>query len=293
MGQACDAPSGSTLSHVNLANDHGWSRRGTRIARPWERPVLAARPVRHGMETFHMIAPRLLTSILALLILIGCAAPERPIATARDAIEELKTGNERFAAGRARHPHSDRARRIDTAEHGQHPFAAVVGCSDSRVPVEIVLDQGLGDLFVIRVAGNVIATDETGSIEYVVEHLGIPLVVVMGHVHCGAVTAVLEGSHEHGSISELVGHIQPAVEKVRREHPGLSNEALVPFAVEQNVWHSIEDLIAHSDGVRGRITAGTLEVIGAVYDISTAKVRWLGRHPDEAALCRSSMHASN
>lgn len=237
---------------------------------------------------------RSVMSISMLFILLpGCTSPEQKITTAGDALTALKQGNERFASGHVRHPHSDAARRIDTAQHGQHPFAAIVGCSDSRVPVEIVLDQGLGDLFVIRVAGNVVATDETGSIEYVVEHLGVPLVVVMGHVHCGAVMAVVDGEIAHGNLQELVSHISPAVEKVRREHPGMDKEAIIPLAVKQNVWHSIEDLIAHSEDVREFIKAGKVEVVGAIYDMNTAKVTWLGRHPDERRLLHQNLHVAH
>lgn len=234
-----------------------------------------------------------LSILAALLALAGCTAAERPITTSNDAIASLKAGNERFASGVPRHPHEDAARRLETARNGQHPFAAVVGCSDSRVPVEIVLDQGLGDLFVIRIAGNVIATDETGSIEYVVEHLGIPLVVVLGHADCGAVTAVVEGSIEHGSIPDLVSHIAPAVEKVRRAHPNMAKKGIIPLAIEQNVWHSIEDLVQHSEEVRDRIARGSLEVVGAVYDVSTAKVTWLGRHPDEHRLLHTGIQAAH
>lgn len=234
-------------------------------------------------------------AVLSLLLLSGwgcTAAPEPAIMDAKDALAILQAGNARFARGTELHPHTDAIRRHELAQHGQHPYAAIVGCSDSRVPVEIVFDQGLGDLFVIRVAGNVIATDEAGTIEYAVEHMQIPLVIVLGHSNCGAVTAVVNGSHEHGSILRLVEHIRPAVEQVRSRHPGLSDEALVPLAVEQNVLHSMEDLIVHSEVVREALNAGRMQLLGAVYDIDTALVRWLGRHPEQARLLDSPITPS-
>lgn len=216
--------------------------------------------------------------LIPTVILAGCAGANVRHSPA-DPLERLQQGNARFASGHAAHPHESAARRHDTTAHGQHPFATVLACSDSRVPVELLFDQGIGDIFTIRVAGNVVATDETGSIEYAVEHLESPLVVVLGHRECGAVTAVVKGAHEHGSIPALVGHITPAVDKVKSEHPDLAGEALVAAAVEQNVWHSIEDLFDHSEEVRERVGAGKLKLVGAVYDIDTARIRWLGEHP--------------
>lgn len=224
----------------------------------------------------------------AVMWFAGCAAPEKPIRTAAESLAELQAGCGRFAAGNCRHPHCDASRRHETAIHGQHPHAAIVSCSDSRVPVEIIFDQGLGDLFVIRVAGNVIADDESGTIEYAVEHLHLPLVVVMGHERCGAVTAVVEGAHEEGNLSRLIAHIAPAVSRAREDHPEAAGETLVTYAVEENVRHGIEDLLIHSHTIREAIDRGSLEVVGAVYDIDTAQVRWLGRHPREAELLRAT-----
>lgn len=226
---------------------------------------------------------------LMLVALSGCAtthgadasAPPQPL-TPQAVLAELAAGNKRFATGQARHPHADPARRADVAAHGQHPIAAVVACSDSRVPVELVLDQGIGDLFVIRVAGNVCATDETGSIEYAVEHLQTPLVVVMGHSQCGAVTAVVQHAHEHGNIARLVARIEPAVEQVCNDHPELKEAALLDECIRANVWHGIEDLFMHSPDVAERVEGGTLQIVGAVYDLASGRVTWLGSHPRQA-----------
>lgn len=203
-------------------------------------------------------------------------------------LEALKAGNIRFREQPPPHPHMDAARRHDTAIHGQHPFAAVVACSDSRVPVEELLDMGIGDVFVIRVAGNVCMTDETGSVDYAVEHLHVPLVMVMGHTGCGAVTAAVEHSPGHGSIARLLGHIDLAVREVRREKPELAGDALIAASIEANVWRSVEDLITHSASIRDALQDGGFEIQGAIYDLDTGVVRWLGRHQRQNQLVADS-----
>lgn len=196
------------------------------------------------------------------------------------AMRQLQEGNTRYATDAPLHPRAEASRRNNTAEHGQNPFATVIACSDSRVPVEILFDQGIGDLFVIRVAGNVCDQDEIGSIEYGVDHLGTPLMVVLGHTGCGAVTAVATDAELHGSIPTLVDNIRPAVQRAKAAHPDLHGKDLVPAAVEANVWQSIEDLLRHSPATRERIAAGKLKVVGAIYDLDTGRVKWLGEHPD-------------
>ncbi|MCC7478337.1 carbonic anhydrase [bacterium] len=195
---------------------------------------------------------------------------------------ELIEGNRRFVKGRSLHPRMDLQRILETSS-GQHPKVSIVSCADSRVPVELLLDQGIGDVFTVRVAGNVCDTDEIGTVEYGVEHLGTPLLVVMGHTSCGAVKAVCTGAEVGGSIPLLVDNIGPAVERAH-EHSGLSGEALVPLAVEENVWQSIHDLLAHSAITAELVHSGKLKIVGAIYDISSGEVQWLGSHPDEEAL---------
>jgi carbonic anhydrase len=202
--------------------------------------------------------------------------------TPDEAMTQLKAGNDRFATGHAIHPNQDRQRLGFTTTGGQHPFATVIACSDSRVPVEILFDQGVGDLFVIRVAGNVMDVDEIGSVEYGVDHLNTPIMLVLGHTHCGAVTAVVHDEPVHGSIPQLVDNILPAVKKTRQDHPELSGEALVTAAVVNNVWQGITDLLMHSPVTRARIASGSLQVAGAVYDTATGRVDWLGPHPGQA-----------
>jgi carbonic anhydrase len=200
------------------------------------------------------------------------------------AMNMLKEGNFRFILGKPTHPDQDFNRRDSTTQNGQKPFATVLACSDSRVPVEILFDQGIGDIFVVRVAGNVANVDETASIEYAADHLGTPLVVVMGHTHCGAVTAVAKKEKVHGHIPTLVKSIATAVERVQRDNPKAKGEELINAAITANVWQGIEDLLKSSPILAGRVKDGKLKIVGAVYAIDTGKVNWLGPHPNQDQL---------
>ncbi len=130
------------------------------------------------------------------------------------ALQTLLDGNKRFAAGRQLHPNQGKERRDEVAK-GQKPFAIIVGCSDSRIPPEILFDQGIGDLFIIRLAGNIVDDMALGSIEYAADHLGSRLVVVLGHSKCGAVTATAQGGEAHGHIGSIVKAIAPAVDRAK------------------------------------------------------------------------------
>lgn len=199
--------------------------------------------------------------------------------TADQAREFLRKGNARFVAGQPEHPHADADQRRRTADQGQQPFAAVVSCSDSRVPVEILFDCGIGDIFVVRVAGNVCDINEIAAVEYVVEHLGVALVVVMGHSRCGAITAVVNGTVLHGNTLFLRNKIVPAVDAARKEYPHLQGEAMIEAATKANIWRGVEDLLGSSLDIRQLIRAGRLSVEGAYYDLASGKVDWLGPHP--------------
>jgi carbonic anhydrase len=201
------------------------------------------------------------------------------------ALATLEEGNMRFVAGDAQGPRRDQPRRCETFG-GQHPFAAILACADSRVPVEIVFDAGIGDLFTVRVAGNVADTDEIGTLEYGVDHLGIPLIVVLGHTKCGAVTAVVEGAEVHDNIAKLVDNIVPAAARTRQKYPTLKGQALVSAAVKMNVWQSMEDLISHSKVVREKLAAGKVKVVGGVYDLHSGAVEWMGEHPNQVDLLK-------
>lgn len=213
------------------------------------------------------------------------AGPPGPAPLSPDAAwAELARGNRRFVAGKVRHPHADRKRLRETAEEGQHPIAVVLSCSDSRVPPEIFFDQGIGDIFSVRVAGNVSNNDEIASIEYAAEHLHVPLAVVLGHTQCGAVTAVVEHQHMHESLHRLTLHIQEAVEHAHKAHPEARGETLLYDCIRENVLESMADLLQGSEIVRHLIAAGKLKLVGAIYNIRNGRVAWIGEHPEQRNL---------
>jgi carbonic anhydrase len=194
----------------------------------------------------------------------------------------LKEGNARYASGKPQHPHLDAERRSSTVAQGQEPFATILACSDSRDPVELIFDRGIGDLFVVRVAGNIAGGSELASIEYGVGHLNTPLLIVMGHSRCGAVTAVVKGTELHGHLHLLGEKIKPAVDKVKAETTDL--EEAVPKSIQANVWQVIEDVLKQSAAVREKAATGRVHVLGAIYDLEQGKVSWLGAHPAESAI---------
>lgn len=193
-----------------------------------------------------------------------------------DALAALVDGNRRFAEGRSIHAHQAANWRAHLTG-GKQPFATIVSCSDSRVPPELVFDQGFGDLFVIRVAGNVIEPDVVGSIAYSLRHLKVRLVVVMGHEGCGAVTAalqVVDGQGEDGKyIAALVRHITPALNELA---PGLKGEQRLNAAVEANVRRSVE-LLAQIPESRQALEQREILLVPAVYELATGRVRFLDR----------------
>ncbi len=246
------------------------------------------------MKTFHSqtgaVQSKLLHAILVIavvgisLVLLHASMPES--ASAKPSPDEvlniLKLGNERFVAGTSQHPHADNARLTlaGTEDQGNHAIATVLTCSDSRVPVEIVFDAGVMDIFVIRVAGNVVKTDEAGSIEYGLAHVNTPVLVVLGHTQCGAVTAVTkaklgEGHALERNIPPLVAPISPAVERAMHNHPDMKGISVVPAAIEENVWQGIHDLFMESPTARTYQAEGKALIIGAIYDVATGKVKWL------------------
>ncbi|MBA3015566.1 MAG: carbonic anhydrase [Proteobacteria bacterium] len=194
----------------------------------------------------------------------------------------LKDGNARFMSGKAENPNSDKARMALAGKEnqGDYAYATVISCSDSRVPVERIFDAGIMDIFVIRVAGNVVDTDEAGSIEYGLAHVNTPVLVVLGHTQCGAVTAVTSAVQGHGhalerNIPPLVDNIQPAVERAIAAHPEAKDKAVVPYGIEENVYQGIEDLFMKSPASRDLVKSGKVKVVGAIYDVATGEVKWL------------------
>lgn len=220
--------------------------------------------------------------IISLLTLSFCFVQAQNVQT--EIISKLKQGNERFFSGQSEYPNLGQDRRNETSTNGQNPFVTVITCSDSRVPVENIFDAGIGDVFVIRVAGNVVNADEAGSIEYGVDHLHTPVFIVLGHTHCGAVTAVVKDVEVHGNIPKLIENIHPAVQKAREKHGEEFNEELLLEAIKSNVWHSIEDLFAISEISKQLVQEGNLKIVGALYHIEDGKVEWLGEHPNQSNL---------
>jgi carbonic anhydrase len=208
-------------------------------------------------------------------LVVGKASPDEVIAM-------LKDGNERFVTGQALHENTDAQRLAQAGSENQrdHAFATVLSCSDSRVPVERIFDAGFIDLFVVRVAGNVVRTNEAGSIEYGLAHVHTPVLVVMGHTQCGAVAAVADvvQGHSHAferNIPPLVAPIVPAAKRAMADHPQAKGRAVVPFAIEENVWQSITDLFMQSPATRMMVRSGKVKVVGALYDVGTGRVSWL------------------
>jgi carbonic anhydrase len=181
------------------------------------------------------------------------------------ALARLQEGNARFTAALVSQGKPTAARRAETAQ-SQHPFAVIVGCADSRTPPELIFDQNIGDLFVVRVAGNLVGEHALGSIEYAVDHLGVRLVVVLGHERCGAVTAALASPTAHGHVNSLVRDLQPAVAAAKAK-----KGELLENAVAENA-----KLVAAKIRREANFgeQAAEVRVVPAVYDLDTGKIEW-------------------
>ena len=231
----------------------------------------------------------LLKVTIVFLLFVGLTSLTN-ILKPEQALLKLKEGNLRFVNGERAFPNQNDIALKTTNEKGQFPFATIISCSDSRVPVEHIFDAGFGDIFVIRVAGNVVNVDEAGSIEYGVEHLHTPVLVVLGHTSCGAVTAVCRGDEVHGNIPKLVENIVPAVNKAKETHGHEFRPDLVEHSIVNNVWQSIEDLMKISPITAELVQNGKLIVVGAIYHLDTGIVDWLGEHPEMAKLIETKNH---
>jgi carbonic anhydrase len=197
--------------------------------------------------------------------------------SAREGLELLREGNRRFALDvRSQDTLPSRARRIELTA-GQEPFAAVLGCSDSRVPVEIVFDQGLGDLFVIRVAGNIVAPSQVGSVEFAAEQFGTRLVVVLGHSDCGAIEATLAQlqrpkENQSRNLRSIVDLVRPSVEDLLATDLRFDLDELVHQAVRANIRASVKALKHGSEIIEQLILNDGLLVVGAEYSLKTGVV---------------------
>lgn len=198
-----------------------------------------------------------------------CYANEVSNISADEALLKLKQGNEHFVKMRLKHPDETKKRREELLK-GQHPFVAILSCSDSRVPSEIIFDQGLGDIFVIRNAGNVLDEHIEGSIEYAVMHLGIKLVVIMGHQDCGAVKATISGGKETPCIESLKKAIKPAFEKCKKE-----NNISVENVVKTNAKMDVVELLEKDTYLNDYIQEHGVKVVPAYYHLDTGVVEFL------------------
>lgn len=199
---------------------------------------------------------------------------EPPAVTPTSALSRLVAGNKRFYKGEARHPRQT-LKDLREVAAGQHPFAITLGCADSRVAPELLFDQGLGDLFDHRVAGNIVDDLILGSIEFAIEEFGVPLIVVLGHERCGAITATVDvienGGEAAGHIGTIVEALRPVVEPLVGG-PG----DVVEAGVQANVLAQVQYLLDHSEIVQEKVHEGALGVVGARYDLDNGKVTLLG-----------------
>jgi carbonic anhydrase len=205
----------------------------------------------------------------------------------REALERLRQGNRRFVSGMRRNATLTNQTRRSELAAGQEPFAIILGCSDSRVPAEIVFDQGLGDLFVIRVAGNIVASSQIGSVEFAAERFSTPLVVVLGHSRCGAVLATLEElmrpkENQSRNLRSIVDRVRPSVEALLSTELRHDADALVRQAVRANVRVSANHLRQGSEVLEQLIEKEQLVVVGAEYSLETGIVDFFDGVPAAA-----------
>jgi carbonic anhydrase len=203
----------------------------------------------------------------------------QPMLPAHDALERLREGNRRFVTGELSNETRPSHSRV-AASAGQAPFAIILGCSDSRVPAEIVFGQGLGDLFVIRVAGNIVAPSQVGSVEFAAASFGTRLVVVLGHTGCGAVLATLDelqqpAEDQSPNLRSIVDRVRPSVEGLLRTELRHDREALVQQATRANIGVSVDHLRHGSEILEGLIRNEGLRVVGAEYSLETGIVEFL------------------
>ena len=190
--------------------------------------------------------------------------------SAEAALHELKEGNERYTLDHVEHPHEGAQRRVDLSV-AQHPFAIVLGCADSRVVPELIFDQGVGDLFVLRVAGNVADDAVIASIEFAVEHLGTRLVVVLGHERCGAVMAEINHAFSEGKLNSLISYIEPAVKAGQKAN----GDCVISDTVKAHVNLMVKEIKSTVPILSHEVKNETLKVVPAYYRLATGKVEFL------------------
>jgi len=195
--------------------------------------------------------------------------------TAREAIQILTEGNARFAAGQHLHPNLTEQIRLETHDRGQNPFVAILSCSDSRSPVELVFDQGIGDIFSVRNAGNTADEGVQGSLELGVYKFNMPLLVVLGHTDCGAIRCAVEDTPLKGEMVTIIDRIKPVVQEVRHRCPDLTGDDLITEVTKDNVLYTIDTLIDRSEILHDRVFSDELTIIAALHDLKSGMVEWL------------------
>lgn len=190
--------------------------------------------------------------------------------SAKDAIQKLKDGNKRFVKAKSQHPNESKERR-DEMLKGQHPFVVILSCSDSRVPPELIFDQGLGDIFEIRNAGNVLNEHVIGSIEYAVMHCGVKLIVIMGHQDCGAIAATLSGVSETKYIKALEDSIKPAIDDCKEQGLEINSDNVV----KAHVMQDIEELMAQDNELVKYMKDNDVKIVPAYYHLDSGKVDFI------------------
>ena len=219
------------------------------------------------MTTFRYALPLLLVlSRFAVAAEVQTAASQSAM-TPDQALTRLKEGNTRFVANQSKK--RDWTAKVIATASGQYPFAAVLGCMDSRAPIEVVFDQGIGDVFGIRIAGNVVNEDELGSLEYAVKVVGVKLLVVLGHTSCGAVKGAIDDA-KLGNLTQLLAKIRPAVTAAKCSDS--KDAACVDKVAEENVRESMREIKERSTDLAAAIDGGKVKIVGAMYDLATGKV---------------------
>lgn len=233
--------------------------------------------------------------MILLLVLVGCqqnntqkAEPQK--LEVSDPLGRLVEGNKRFVAGYPIHP-DETPQRIRDLKKGQHPFAVVVSCSDSRIPPELIFDQGLGDIFTIRTAGNVIGDYELGSIEYAVEHLKCPLVVVLGHENCGAIQAFIQSSGEKPHHDHIEKILQYLADEPEEQDVATKIKKNPDLAVDANIRHGVHLLTESEPVLAELVKSGQIKVIGAYYDMDNGQVKFYDHTSEKISPKRSNTQA--